>query len=172
MFIAVLFPIPLGPRIPVTFPIVGPGSPYNAKPFLPYLWVASSSFSGSPIIIIEPNGQRLTHIPHPEHNSSEMTGFSSSPRIIVSSPVLTPGQNLIHWSPHIFGWHLSRSRTASLDRDRCQPKMCGLQCIKFCPGVRTGDETIILGEDENPSSRKSYAQDAEYVSTAAHSVQL
>ncbi|MFA4936267.1 MAG: ribosome biogenesis/translation initiation ATPase RLI, partial [Candidatus Methanoperedens sp.] len=41
-------------------------------------------------------------------------------------------------------------RLAVLDRDRCQPKMCGLQCIKFCPGVRTGDETIIIGEDEKP----------------------
>ncbi len=28
--------------------------------------------------------------------------------------------------------------------------MCGLQCIKFCPRVRTGDETIIIGEDDKP----------------------
>lgn len=28
--------------------------------------------------------------------------------------------------------------------------MCGGQCIKFCPRVRTGDETIIMGEDEKP----------------------
>ncbi|MCX9085100.1 MAG: ribosome biogenesis/translation initiation ATPase RLI [Candidatus Methanoperedens sp.] len=41
-------------------------------------------------------------------------------------------------------------RLAVLDRDRCQPKMCGIQCIKFCPRVRTGDETIILGEDGKP----------------------
>lgn len=41
-------------------------------------------------------------------------------------------------------------RLAVLDRDRCQPKMCGLQCIKFCPRVRTGDETIVVGEDEKP----------------------
>jgi len=41
-------------------------------------------------------------------------------------------------------------RLAVLDRDRCQPKMCGLQCIKFCPRVRTGDETIVLGDDEKP----------------------
>jgi ATP-binding cassette subfamily E protein 1 len=41
-------------------------------------------------------------------------------------------------------------RLAVLDRDRCQPKMCGLQCIKFCPRVRTGDETIIIGDDEKP----------------------
>jgi ATP-binding cassette subfamily E protein 1 len=28
--------------------------------------------------------------------------------------------------------------------------MCGLQCIKFCPRVRTGDETIVLGDDDKP----------------------
>jgi ATP-binding cassette subfamily E protein 1 len=41
-------------------------------------------------------------------------------------------------------------RLAVLDRDRCQPKMCGFQCIKFCPRVRTGDETIVEGEDGKP----------------------
>ncbi len=41
-------------------------------------------------------------------------------------------------------------RIAILDRDRCQPKMCGFQCIKFCPRVRTGDETIVIGEDGKP----------------------
>ncbi len=41
-------------------------------------------------------------------------------------------------------------RLAVLDKDRCQPKMCGFQCIKFCPRVRTGDETIVVGEDEKP----------------------
>jgi ATP-binding cassette subfamily E protein 1 len=41
-------------------------------------------------------------------------------------------------------------RLAVLDRDRCQPKMCNFQCIKFCPRVRTGDETIIVGEDGKP----------------------
>ena len=39
-------------------------------------------------------------------------------------------------------------RLAVLDKDRCQPKMCGIQCIKFCPRVRTGDETITMGEDD------------------------
>ncbi len=41
-------------------------------------------------------------------------------------------------------------RLAVLDRDRCQPNLCGLQCIKFCPRVRTGDETIIVGADGKP----------------------
>ncbi|MBU4139737.1 MAG: ribosome biogenesis/translation initiation ATPase RLI [Euryarchaeota archaeon] len=41
-------------------------------------------------------------------------------------------------------------RLAILDRDRCQPRLCDFQCIKFCPRVRTGDETIIVGEDGKP----------------------
>lgn len=41
-------------------------------------------------------------------------------------------------------------RIAVLDRDRCQPKMCAFECIKFCPRVRTGDETITVGEDGKP----------------------
>ncbi|RMF91231.1 MAG: ribosome biogenesis/translation initiation ATPase RLI [Methanobacteriota archaeon] len=35
-------------------------------------------------------------------------------------------------------------RIAVLDRDRCQPARCSLECIKFCPGVRMGDETIVI----------------------------
>lgn len=41
-------------------------------------------------------------------------------------------------------------RLAVLDRDRCQPRLCDFQCIKFCPRVRTGDETIVVGEDGKP----------------------
>ncbi|MDO8728137.1 MAG: ribosome biogenesis/translation initiation ATPase RLI [Candidatus Methanoperedens sp.] len=41
-------------------------------------------------------------------------------------------------------------RLAVLDRDRCQPRLCDFQCIKFCPRVRTGDETIIVGDDGKP----------------------
>jgi ATP-binding cassette subfamily E protein 1 len=38
-------------------------------------------------------------------------------------------------------------RIAIVNRDRCQPRKCGLECIKFCPRVRTGDETVVQGED-------------------------
>ncbi|WP_174590476.1 ribosome biogenesis/translation initiation ATPase RLI [Methanocella conradii] len=38
-------------------------------------------------------------------------------------------------------------RIAIIDKDRCQPKKCSLECIKYCPKVRTGDETVKLGED-------------------------
>ena len=35
-------------------------------------------------------------------------------------------------------------RIAIIDRDNCQPRKCALECIKFCPGVRTGDETVVI----------------------------
>lgn len=41
-------------------------------------------------------------------------------------------------------------RIAVLLRDRCQPKRCALECLKYCPKVRTGDETIVIGEDNKP----------------------
>jgi ATP-binding cassette subfamily E protein 1 len=41
-------------------------------------------------------------------------------------------------------------RIAVLIRDRCQPKRCALECIKYCPKVRTGDETVVMGEDGKP----------------------
>ncbi len=41
-------------------------------------------------------------------------------------------------------------RIAVLLRDRCKPKNCAKECIKYCPRVRAGDETIIVGEDDKP----------------------
>lgn len=38
-------------------------------------------------------------------------------------------------------------RIAILEKDRCQPRKCSQECIKYCPKVRTGDETVKLGED-------------------------
>ncbi|MBU2559539.1 ribosome biogenesis/translation initiation ATPase RLI [archaeon] len=35
-------------------------------------------------------------------------------------------------------------RLAIIDRDNCQPRKCALECIKFCPGVRMGDETVVI----------------------------
>ncbi|MDI6884601.1 MAG: ribosome biogenesis/translation initiation ATPase RLI [Hadesarchaea archaeon] len=37
-------------------------------------------------------------------------------------------------------------RIAVIDRDSCNPKRCSLECHRFCPGVRTGDETIVIDE--------------------------
>ncbi len=41
-------------------------------------------------------------------------------------------------------------RIAVLLKDRCQPKRCNIECIKFCPRVRSGDETIVVGPDTKP----------------------
>lgn len=37
-------------------------------------------------------------------------------------------------------------RLAVIRRDFCQPKRCSLECYRYCPGVRTGDETIVVDE--------------------------
>lgn len=40
----------------------------------------------------------------------------------------------------------SNYRIAVINRDKCKPKKCSQECIKYCPRVRTGDETIIIDE--------------------------
>jgi ATP-binding cassette subfamily E protein 1 len=37
-------------------------------------------------------------------------------------------------------------RIAVVHRDRCHPKKCGTECIIYCPRVRTGDETVVIGD--------------------------
>jgi ATP-binding cassette subfamily E protein 1 len=37
-------------------------------------------------------------------------------------------------------------RIGVLDREGCQPKRCSLECLRYCPGVRTGDKTIVIDE--------------------------
>ena len=45
-------------------------------------------------------------------------------------------------------------RIAVLDREVCQPHDCSISvnkpCIRYCPRVRTGDETIVLGKNGFP----------------------
>ncbi|MFO7618627.1 MAG: ribosome biogenesis/translation initiation ATPase RLI, partial [Thermoplasmata archaeon] len=41
-------------------------------------------------------------------------------------------------------------RIAVLNKDKCQPKRCNQECISYCPRVRSGDETIIVGEKGKP----------------------
>ncbi|MDD4137398.1 MAG: ribosome biogenesis/translation initiation ATPase RLI [Methanoregula sp.] len=38
-------------------------------------------------------------------------------------------------------------RIAIVHKDRCHAKKCGNECILYCPRVRTGDETVIIGAD-------------------------
>ncbi|MDV0444908.1 Vitamin B12 import ATP-binding protein BtuD [Methanimicrococcus sp. At1] len=39
-------------------------------------------------------------------------------------------------------------RIAVLNKDKCQPRQCSKECYKYCPRVRTGDETILFSEDD------------------------
>jgi len=41
-------------------------------------------------------------------------------------------------------------RIAVLLKDRCQPKKCNTECIKYCPKVRTGIEVITMEEKGKP----------------------
>ena len=38
-------------------------------------------------------------------------------------------------------------RIAVVHKDRCHSKKCSTECILYCPRVRTGDETIVIGEN-------------------------
>ena len=38
-------------------------------------------------------------------------------------------------------------RVAVLDRELCQPKKCGLECIKYCPVNKSGADCIVLNEE-------------------------
>jgi ATP-binding cassette subfamily E protein 1 len=38
-------------------------------------------------------------------------------------------------------------RVAVVDHDRCQPRKCSLECMRFCPVNRTGGECILLDEE-------------------------
>ena len=38
-------------------------------------------------------------------------------------------------------------RVAVLDKETCQPKKCGLECIKYCPINKSGADCIILNEE-------------------------
>ena len=35
-------------------------------------------------------------------------------------------------------------------KDRCQSKKCGQECINYCPRVRSGDETVVMGDRGKP----------------------
>ncbi|MXY38103.1 MAG: ribosome biogenesis/translation initiation ATPase RLI, partial [Cenarchaeum sp. SB0664_bin_35] len=39
-------------------------------------------------------------------------------------------------------------RVAALDSDICQPRKCGLECIKYCPVNKSGVDCIVLNEGE------------------------
>lgn len=39
-------------------------------------------------------------------------------------------------------------RIAIVHKDRCHSRKCGKECISYCPRVRTGDETVVIGPDD------------------------
>jgi ATP-binding cassette subfamily E protein 1 len=38
-------------------------------------------------------------------------------------------------------------RIAIVHKDRCHARKCGTECILYCPRVRTGDETVVIGPE-------------------------
>ena len=38
-------------------------------------------------------------------------------------------------------------RVAVLDKDACQPKKCGLECIKYCPVNKSGADCIVMNQE-------------------------
>ncbi len=40
-----------------------------------------------------------------------------------------------------------KMRIAVLDKDRCKPKECNFLCMRICPKVKSGDETIVVDEE-------------------------
>ncbi|MCE5296890.1 MAG: ribosome biogenesis/translation initiation ATPase RLI [Euryarchaeota archaeon] len=49
-------------------------------------------------------------------------------------------------------------RIAVLLKDRCQPKKCNTECIKYCPMVRTGVEVVVMGEGGKPEISEELCQ--------------
>jgi ATP-binding cassette subfamily E protein 1 len=41
-------------------------------------------------------------------------------------------------------------RIAVVLKDRCQPKKCQVECIKFCPRVRGWEKTIVIEDKGKP----------------------
>ena len=43
-----------------------------------------------------------------------------------------------------------KTRIAIIDREKCIKEKCGYICMKVCPGVRMGDETVVVDKDGYP----------------------
>jgi ATP-binding cassette subfamily E protein 1 len=43
-----------------------------------------------------------------------------------------------------------KTRIAVIDREVCIKEKCGYICMKVCPGVRMGDETVVVDKDGFP----------------------
>lgn len=45
---------------------------------------------------------------------------------------------------------MGKVRIAIIDREKCTKEKCGYQCLKVCPGVRMGDDTVTIDSDGFP----------------------
>lgn len=45
---------------------------------------------------------------------------------------------------------MSELRLAVLDKEKCKPQRCSRECERFCPRVRSGDETVTFGDEGKP----------------------
>ncbi|MCX8174912.1 MAG: ribosome biogenesis/translation initiation ATPase RLI [Candidatus Micrarchaeota archaeon] len=48
------------------------------------------------------------------------------------------------------GKKFGQTRVAIIDRERCIRERCGYQCAKVCPGVRMGEETVVVDGEGYP----------------------
>ncbi len=46
--------------------------------------------------------------------------------------------------------YFGKTRIAVIERDKCLKEKCGYLCMKVCPGVRMGDDTVIVDADGFP----------------------
>jgi hypothetical protein len=104
IFNAVLFPMPLVPTNPKTWPGRGMGSLCNLKLFAEYRWVTwVSRFVGKLMMLIASKGHFLGQIPHPIHNRSEMKAILDPGSTSMHSlPVRTTGQDFLHSCQHFY----------------------------------------------------------------------
>ena len=64
-------------------------------------------------------------------------------------------------------------RVAVLDKELCQPKKCGLECIKYCPVNKSGADCIILNEEtKKHKSMKIFVMGVVFVLKFVHLMQL
>ncbi|MFA6214575.1 MAG: ribosome biogenesis/translation initiation ATPase RLI, partial [Candidatus Micrarchaeia archaeon] len=45
---------------------------------------------------------------------------------------------------------MGKTRIAIIDREKCTREKCGYQCLKVCPGVRMGDDTVTIDSEGYP----------------------
>ncbi|MEM4348776.1 MAG: ribosome biogenesis/translation initiation ATPase RLI [Candidatus Anstonellaceae archaeon] len=46
--------------------------------------------------------------------------------------------------------YFGKTRIAIIDRERCLKEKCGYLCMKVCPGVRMGEETVVVDSEGYP----------------------